>query len=90
MNCFTQTIYKIPVSQLRIVTHISRQRFTAEFLATPVSCLCETVCIQQDSVTGTDWAGLQGTVHRQWMFKTRDYGFIYNGPGDLSGTYTPL
>ena len=26
----------------------------------------------------------------QWLFKTRDYGFIYNGPSDLSGTYTPL
>ena len=26
----------------------------------------------------------------QWLFKTRDYSFIYNGPSDLSGTYTPL
>ena len=26
----------------------------------------------------------------QWLFKTRAYDFIYNGPSDLSGTYTPL
>ena len=26
----------------------------------------------------------------QWLFKTREYGFIYNGPSDLSGAYTPL
>ena len=26
----------------------------------------------------------------QWLFKTRAYNFIYNGPSDLSGTYTPL
>lgn len=25
----------------------------------------------------------------QWLFKNRDYGFIYNGPADLSGNYTP-
>jgi ketosteroid isomerase-like protein len=24
----------------------------------------------------------------QWLFKTRDYGFIYNGPGDFSGSFT--
>ena len=26
----------------------------------------------------------------QWLYKSRDYGFIYNGAADLSGTYTPL
>ena len=26
----------------------------------------------------------------QWLYKSRDYGFIYNGPADLSGSYTPL
>lgn len=26
----------------------------------------------------------------EWLFKTRDYQFIYNGPADLSGNYTPL
>lgn len=26
----------------------------------------------------------------QWLFKTRDYSFIYNGDSDLSGSYTPL
>jgi ketosteroid isomerase-like protein len=26
----------------------------------------------------------------QWLFQSRSYGFIYNGPADLSGTYTPL
>ena len=26
----------------------------------------------------------------QWLYKSRDYGFIYNGASDLSGTYTPL
>jgi hypothetical protein len=26
----------------------------------------------------------------QWLYKSRDYGFIYNGPADLSGNYTPL
>ena len=26
----------------------------------------------------------------QWLYKSRDYGFIYNGPADLSGAYTPL
>ena len=25
----------------------------------------------------------------QWLFKSRDYTFIYNGPADLSGNYTP-
>tara|TARA_R110002072_G_scaffold158723_4_gene309803 strand:+ start:47657 stop:48082 length:426 start_codon:yes stop_codon:yes gene_type:complete len=25
----------------------------------------------------------------QWLFQSRDYSFIYNGPADLSGTYTP-
>jgi ketosteroid isomerase-like protein len=29
-------------------------------------------------------------VGGEWLFKTRDYGFIYNGPSDLSGDYTPL
>ena len=24
----------------------------------------------------------------QWLYKTRDYGFIYNGPADLSGSFT--
>ena len=26
----------------------------------------------------------------QWLFQSREYAFIYNGPADLSGTYTPL
>ena len=26
----------------------------------------------------------------EWLYKSRDYGFIYNGPADLSGNYTPL
>jgi ketosteroid isomerase-like protein len=26
----------------------------------------------------------------QWLFQSRQYSFIYNGPADLSGTYTPL
>ena len=26
----------------------------------------------------------------QWLYKSRDYGFIYNGASDLSGDYTPL
>ncbi|MGL4565096.1 MAG: YybH family protein [Halioglobus sp.] len=26
----------------------------------------------------------------QWLFQSRQYNFIYNGPADLSGTYTPL
>jgi ketosteroid isomerase-like protein len=26
----------------------------------------------------------------QWFYQSRDYGFIYNGPADLSGSYTPL
>ena len=26
----------------------------------------------------------------QWLYKSLDYGFIYNGPADLSGSYTPL
>ena len=25
----------------------------------------------------------------QWLFQSRQYSFIYNGPADLSGTYTP-
>ena len=25
----------------------------------------------------------------QWLFQSRDYSFIYNGPADLSGSYTP-
>ena len=24
----------------------------------------------------------------QWLFQSRDYSFIYNGPADLSGSYT--
>jgi uncharacterized protein (TIGR02246 family) len=24
----------------------------------------------------------------EWLFKTRDYGFIYNGPSDFSGDFT--
>ena len=24
-----------------------------------------------------------------WLFQSRQYSFIYNGPADLSGTYTP-
>ena len=26
----------------------------------------------------------------QWLYQSRHYDMIYNGPGDLSGTYTPL
>jgi ketosteroid isomerase-like protein len=26
--------------------------------------------------------------HGQWLFQSRQYNFIYNGPADLSGTYT--
>jgi ketosteroid isomerase-like protein len=26
----------------------------------------------------------------QWLYQSRDYGFIYNGASDLSGSYTPL
>ena len=26
----------------------------------------------------------------QWLYQSRQYNIIYNGPGDLSGTYTPL
>ncbi len=29
-------------------------------------------------------------VDGQWYFQTRDYDFIYNGPSDMSGAYTPL
>jgi ketosteroid isomerase-like protein len=29
-------------------------------------------------------------VDGQWLFQTRRYDFIYRGPGDLSGDYTPL
>lgn len=29
-------------------------------------------------------------VDGEWLFKTRRYDFIYRGPGDLSGDYTPL
>ncbi len=29
-------------------------------------------------------------VDGEWLFKSRDYSFIYNGPSDLSGDYTPL
>lgn len=25
----------------------------------------------------------------QWLFQQREYSFIYNGPADMSGTYTP-
>jgi ketosteroid isomerase-like protein len=25
----------------------------------------------------------------QWLFQLREYSFIYNGPSDMSGTYTP-
>jgi len=30
-------------------------------------------------------------VKRQgkWLFQSRQYGFLYNGPADLSGSYTP-
>lgn len=24
-----------------------------------------------------------------WLYQTRRYSFIYNGPADLSGSYTP-
>ena len=27
-------------------------------------------------------------VDGQWLFQTREYGFIYNGPSDLSGDFT--
>ena len=26
----------------------------------------------------------------QWLYQSRDYGFIYHGAPDLSGNYTPL
>ena len=26
----------------------------------------------------------------RWLYKTRVYNFIYNGPADLSGSYSPL
>ena len=26
----------------------------------------------------------------QWLFQSRDYSFIYNGPADMSGSYTAL
>lgn len=26
----------------------------------------------------------------QWLYQSRQYNILYNGPGDLSGTYTPL
>ena len=26
----------------------------------------------------------------QWLYQTREYNFIYNGPADLSGAYTAL
>jgi uncharacterized protein (TIGR02246 family) len=26
----------------------------------------------------------------QWLYRARHYDMIYSGPGDLSGTYTPL
>ena len=26
----------------------------------------------------------------QWLYQSRMYNMIYSGPGDLSGTYTPL
>ena len=26
----------------------------------------------------------------EWLYQSRDYGFIYNGAADLSGNYTPL
>ena len=26
----------------------------------------------------------------KWFFKSRSYSFIYNGPADLSGAYTPF
>ncbi len=26
----------------------------------------------------------------QWLYQSREYGFIYHGAPDLSGTYTPL
>ena len=29
-------------------------------------------------------------VDGEWLFKTRRYDFIYRGPADLSGEYTPL
>ena len=25
-----------------------------------------------------------------WLYQSREYNFIYNGPADLSGAYTPL
>ena len=25
----------------------------------------------------------------QWLFQTREYSFIYNGPADMSGSFTP-
>ena len=29
-------------------------------------------------------------IDGQWLFHTRQYDFIYRGPADLSGDYTPL
>lgn len=29
-------------------------------------------------------------VDGQWLFETRQYDFIYRGPADLSGDFTPL
>ena len=26
----------------------------------------------------------------EWLYQSRDYGFIYNGAADLSGNYSPL
>ncbi|MGI9286622.1 MAG: nuclear transport factor 2 family protein [Pseudomonadales bacterium] len=26
----------------------------------------------------------------QWLYKSRTYSFVYHGPADLSGSYTPL
>ena len=29
-------------------------------------------------------------VNGQWLFASREYSFLYRGPADLSGEYTPL
>jgi len=29
-------------------------------------------------------------VNGQWLFASREYNFLYRGPADLSGEYTPL
>lgn len=29
-------------------------------------------------------------IDGQWLYQSRRYSFIYHGPADLSGTYTPL